>query len=506
MTSAIGLAEGAVSSRERDGTQMTSPSEVGPAPAAALPAPPGVAPARATWWPRLPISERKMLLLVGDLLLINLSLLVALHVRQPDARLDSLSPVWFIVLTGFWLLVAPAADCYKLRAAAHPRSGVSFTMRAAVVVLGAYLLTPYVTAPLLKSRAMTLVFVASVLVLLAMWRLGYASLLWQPQLRTRALVIGAGWAGQAIVQAIRAHANAAYDLVGFVDDDLAKVGTTVAGLPVLADSTGAMAVVRAARAEELIVAVMHDVGAPLHRFLSEAFEAGVRVTWMPDLYEAITARIAVQHVGDRWDAILPHGATGGFVYHCLKRSLDITIGALGTLAFIVALPLIALAIRLDSPGPIFYRQERVGLGGTPLRIVKFRSMVRDAESDGQAVWAVRGDRRVTRVGRFLRATHLDELPQFVGVLKGEMSLVGPRPERPAFVAQLQEQIPFYRARLRVKPGLTGWAQVMHRYGNSVDDALAKLQYDLYYIKHQSLMLDLHILAKTVGVMLKRDGI
>ena len=167
----------------------------------------------------------------------------------------------------------------------------------------------------------------------------------------------------------------------------------------------------------------------------------------------------------------------------------------------MVLPFVALAIYLESPGPIFYSQGRVGRAGRTFQLIKLRSMVPDAEQDGQARWAEEKDKRVTRVGRFLRRTRLDELPQCLNVLRGEMSLIGPRPERPEFVTRLQKRIPFYRSRLAVRPGLTGWAQVNYHYGSSVEDALVKLQYDLYYIKHKSLYLDLLILLKTIGVVL-----
>jgi lipopolysaccharide/colanic/teichoic acid biosynthesis glycosyltransferase len=171
----------------------------------------------------------------------------------------------------------------------------------------------------------------------------------------------------------------------------------------------------------------------------------------------------------------------------------------------VLLPLVALAIKLDSPGPVFYSQERTGYRGRVFRVWKFRSMVAAAEADGRARWAKPGDPRVTRVGRALRASRLDELPQVLNVLRGEMSIVGPRPERPEFVAALEQQIPFYRARLLVKPGLTGWAQIKYRYGSTAQDALVKLQYDLYYVKHRSLLLDALIIARTIGVVVGLRG-
>jgi len=167
--------------------------------------------------------------------------------------------------------------------------------------------------------------------------------------------------------------------------------------------------------------------------------------------------------------------------------------------------LTALAIRFESPGPIIYRQERVGLGGRSFMCLKFRSMSVDAEKDGVARWATRADPRVTRVGRLIRKVRIDELPQLISVLRGEMSFVGPRPERPSFVKELKEAIPFYDIRHSVKPGLTGWAQVRHTYGASVEDARKKLQFDLYYVKNHSLFLDLLVLIETVRVVLFGEG-
>ena len=173
--------------------------------------------------------------------------------------------------------------------------------------------------------------------------------------------------------------------------------------------------------------------------------------------------------------------------------------------FVILFPFVTIAIRLDSRGPIFYRQTRVGKAGENFQLLKLRSMIPEAETDGKARWADPADRRITRVGRLLRRTRLDELPQLYNVLKGEMSLIGPRPERPEFVVKLEKAIPFYRARLAVRPGLTGWAQTRFTYGSSVEDSLVKLQYDLYYIKHLSLYLDLLIFLGTFGVILSLRG-
>jgi exopolysaccharide biosynthesis polyprenyl glycosylphosphotransferase len=189
----------------------------------------------------------------------------------------------------------------------------------------------------------------------------------------------------------------------------------------------------------------------------------------------------------------------------VKRAFDIVMSSLLLLLASPIMLLTAIAIKLDSRGPLIYRQERVGLGGRPFMCLKFRSMRVDAEKDGVARWATKNDSRVTRVGAFIRKCRIDELPQLISVLRGEMSLVGPRPERPSFVQQLQAEIPFYDIRHSVKPGVTGWAQVRYSYGASVEDARRKHQFDLYYVKNHSLFLDLLVLVETVSVVLFREG-
>jgi exopolysaccharide biosynthesis polyprenyl glycosylphosphotransferase len=188
-----------------------------------------------------------------------------------------------------------------------------------------------------------------------------------------------------------------------------------------------------------------------------------------------------------------------------KRGLDIVCGLIIAAIFVVVFPFVAIAIKFDSPGSIFYKQERVGLSGAKFTIYKLRSMVQNAESNGKAQWAVKGDARITKVGNFIRKTRLDELPQVLNVLKGEMSIVGPRPERQQFIETLQHQIPGYTNRLKMKPGITGWAQVKYGYGSTIEDARIKHNHDMYYLKHQSLWLDLEILVSTFSVVFKMQG-
>jgi lipopolysaccharide/colanic/teichoic acid biosynthesis glycosyltransferase len=188
-----------------------------------------------------------------------------------------------------------------------------------------------------------------------------------------------------------------------------------------------------------------------------------------------------------------------------KRLVDVAGGLAGVLLFCLLTPLVALLIWLDTGRPIFYRQVRVGRGGRPFEMIKFRTMAVNAEREGEARWATPGDSRVTRAGRFLRRARLDELPNFINVVRGDLSLVGPRAERPEFVAMLQRDIPFYRSRLIVRPGLTGWAQVNHPYGHSITDAAMKLEYDLYYLKHRSMLFDVWIILRTIPTVLRFKG-
>jgi len=330
-------------------------------------------------------------------------------------------------------------------------------------------------------------------------------LLSRPFFRRRAIVIGAGQAGRTIVQAIKENLPSEYQLVGYIDDDPSKQGQVIEGVPVIGTRRDLLSLVKEKDVSEIILAITHTVHGELIRAIMDCQEQGAQVSLMALLYEEITGRVPVEHVGDDWCLILPldHAAIGSF-WPFLKRTMDILICGIGLIILALLFPILALAIYIDSPGSIFYTQERVGRGGQVFRIFKFRSMIPGAE-ENRAVWAEENDPRVTRVGRFLRRTMIDELPQLINVLRGEMSIVGPRPERPIFADQLAKQIPFYRARHAVKPGIAGWALINYGYSSSVLDALVKLQYDVYYIKHQSLVLDLFILLKTTGAMLSFRG-
>jgi exopolysaccharide biosynthesis polyprenyl glycosylphosphotransferase len=231
--------------------------------------------------------------------------------------------------------------------------------------------------------------------------------------------------------------------------------------------------------------------------------SGVRVVRPHEFYERIMRRASLDDVDESW-FLFNRPLRARRTYAAIKRLTDVVAGLLGSLLVCLIVPIIALLIALDDGGPVFFRQERVGRGRRPFLICKFRTMRENAEVEGP-VWAVPNDARVTRIGRLLRRTRLDELPQFFNVLKGDMALVGPRPERPQFVRVLERAVPFYQRRHLMRPGITGWATVRFGYGDTVTDKWRSHEYDLYYLKHRSPLLDLEILARTVAVMVLRKG-
>jgi exopolysaccharide biosynthesis polyprenyl glycosylphosphotransferase len=274
----------------------------------------------------------------------------------------------------------------------------------------------------------------------------------------------------------------------------------------LGPSRELLSVIEKHKIHEIVVTTNGRLKNKLFESLVECQAKGVRVSWMPEFYERLYQKVPVEHLDRSWALyMIQNRPVFNRMALGIKRLLDLILLLFALPVFLIILIPVALAIRLESPGPIFYRQVRCGRAGDLFMIYKFRTMVAHAEHDGKARWASKGDPRITRVGQFLRKARLDELPQLFNVFRGEMSIIGPRPERPEFVEQLEEVIPFYRMRHLVKPGLTGWAQINYDYGNTVDDALVKLQYDFYYVRYWSIWLDLYILFRTVGVVLLLKG-
>jgi len=263
-------------------------------------------------------------------------------------------------------------------------------------------------------------------------------------------------------------------------------------------------IIRSHNVDRVVVSLADARGQlPMDKLLDMKL-SGVTFDHLATVYEEYTGKIAIENLRPSW-LIFSEGFRKSRALHAVKRATDIGVASLGLLFTGPVMALVALLIRITSPGPTVFKQQRVGLNGGIFTLYKFRSMKPNAEARTGAVWATPDDRRITPVGRFLRRTRLDELPQFWNVLRGDMSLVGPRPERPEFISDLTRKIPFYGQRHVVKPGLTGWAQVKYSYGASVDDALQKLQYDLFYVKNLSIGLDLFIIFKTIQTVVLQRG-
>jgi exopolysaccharide biosynthesis polyprenyl glycosylphosphotransferase len=460
----------------------------------------------------VPLSARRVLLFLGDALGINGAVLAALYlwalVGNPvfGSAFVGQRWFWFPVLTGLWWLLAYLGDLYDISTAGQRLEATRRIGWAGLALLVIYLVVYFLSPRDALPRLFFLFFGGVSLGALLAWRWLYATVFTLPTFRRRVLIAGAGWAGRTIAETLFEYGNGDYAVVGFVDDDPEKQGRIVAGSPVLASSRELVDLAQTRRVDEVVVAVTHQMDGDLFQALMDCRAAGRDVIRMPELYEKLTRRVPVEHVERGWvvesmNNVQPLTRPSRWV----KRGIDIVLGVLGGMVLLVLLPFIALAIALDCPGPVFYRQVRSGRGGRQFQVWKLRTMVPNAEEEGKPQWATEEDERVTRVGRILRKTRLDELPQVINVMRGEMSIVGPRPERPEFIEELQERIPFYRTRLTIKPGLTGWAQIFYGYGSTVEDALIKLQYDLYYIRHWSLWLDLYVILKTVGVVLTLRG-
>lgn len=322
--------------------------------------------------------------------------------------------------------------------------------------------------------------------------------------RRDALVVGFNEQARALTDQIRRHRELGVDVIGFVAVDRSNLGKSWREVPVLGLVDELRELIDARNVREVVVAVGKQNEDLMTRVIAETADKNVRLKAVPSLYDALSGQARTTQLYNvplvdidpelmsLWD-------------RTLKRALDVTVSLLGLIFASPVMAAVAVGVKLDSPGPVFYSQERVGLNGKTFRIHKFRSMRQDAEKGSGPVWAQENDPRVTRVGAFIRKTRLDELPQLFNVLIGEMSLVGPRPERPFFVEKLERDLPYIRRREKVKPGLTGLAQVHHQYADSIEDWRGKLQYDFLYIDNLSFRNDVKVILRTVYIVLAGKG-
>lgn len=372
---------------------------------------------------------------------------------------------------------------------------------ASIFLAGVYYLFPN----LIIGRGVFALYVLVVMVVVVLWRFAYAALMATQSLSVGVLLVGAGELARRIYRETQQRSALGFHVVGCLAADPEAARENAAELPPV---LGGYEVLREhgerSDVDRVVVAITERRGKFPVRELLELRVRGKRVEDGCEFYEDLTGRMLVEYLRPS-QLIFGEGFAKDTFTLAVKRALDFFASSLGV---VLALPIwlvFPLLIKLDSPGTVFYRQERVGERGRPFDVLKFRSMCADAEAESGAVWATAGDVRVTRIGTLMRKTRIDEIPQLLNVLKGEMSFVGPRPERPVFVEQLAEQIPYYLERHSVKPGVTGLAQVKYPYGATVEDAVEKLRFDLYYIKNMGLWMDLSIIFETVKVVLFGKG-
>jgi exopolysaccharide biosynthesis polyprenyl glycosylphosphotransferase len=464
---------------------------------------------RRRW--RLQDGERRLVLLTGDFLAGIGSTFLALYFwGQLDwlgfsAVFVRFRAGWFFVLPIIWLLLM--INNYDVLHAASWRETLRGVLLSALGGIFLYLLLYFTSQPGSLPRRGVLYFLILATLLTLIWRWLYIKVFTAPNFMRRVLVVGAAESGRTMLRVFQTISPPPFILVGFVDDDPEKVEQKLGNYDVLGDSRNLLDLIEEQSITDLIVAILGPMRGEMFQAVLDAQEQGVNITRMPVAYEEILGRLPINHLESDW-------LLRSFVdelristlYRIQKRILDIFGGIVGVMLYVLLFPWVSLAILIESGRPILYLQPRLGQGGHVFSVVKFRTMVQDAEADGEAHWAREGDPRTTRVGRLLRRMHIDEFPQFWNVLRGQMSLVGPRPERPELVAELEKQIPFYRARLLSKPGITGWAQVNYGKGASVQGSAEKLEYDLYYIKHRSFQLDFWILIRTLGSVFGFRGV
>jgi exopolysaccharide biosynthesis polyprenyl glycosylphosphotransferase len=475
------------------------------------------------WLPilRLGSAERRLILAVMDYLLLASALIISVAMRTellPTPAAIVGYGKWFVTLALVWFLVATVFDAYNLARAASTTFGLYAAAASAGATSLIYLAIPWLT-PALENRTQAFLFILLATLGLSGWRFIYARLFAHPAFQRRALIVGTGRHSFALAEALQKKwagsvANpfrgTGYILLGFVDPcrSASGEGHILAGLPVLGGCGDLTRLARTLGADEIIVAPveMAENDGSLYEALLDCRELGIPITNLATLYERLTGRVAVEFASSDIESVSGHG-DGALLRSnaLLKRMIDLTVALLGLWVVLLLMAVVALANAWTSPGPLFFRQQRVGQGGRPFKILKFRTMVPDAERLTGAIWADEEDSRVTPIGWWLRKTHLDELPQAFNILRGEMSIVGPRPERPEFVGHLARSIPYYRARHSVRPGLTGWAQIHQSYGDTVALAQEKLEYDLFYVKRTSFLLDTLIMLRTVAMVLGLRG-
>ncbi|MFC7356885.1 sugar transferase [Jejudonia soesokkakensis] len=452
------------------------------------------------------ISERKILLRILDIAsVLALLYVIGLIFKFDYFLINKEHWVWSIVLAIYLTLFASIFELYNLQKASKFEVVVQNVILTSSVTVLFYLLTPFYTPTLPTNRLQIVYFYMAINIALFVWRYAYISLISTPRFYKRILLISNSEDQHAIIESLH-KSDPNYRVVGTIATDIDSQEVTVDSI-IEFPSEGIYQTVLKHQISEIVVGDTQGEGVPveINNQLLRLLELGTPIREYTQVYEEINRRVPVHHAEKDFYRYFPFSRSNqNKLYLFFHRVLDLLFSVLGLAFGLLIFPLVMVGNLFANRGPLFYSQIRVGKNGMPFRIYKLRSMIVDAEKHG-AQFAEKEDVRVTRFGSFLRKTRFDEIPQFINVIKGDMSVIGPRPERPVFVEELSKKIPFYEVRHLVKPGVTGWAQVNASYGTTDADALEKLQYDLYYIKHRRLFLDISIVIKTLSTIIFYRG-
>lgn len=453
-------------------------------------------------------GSRSLALLIFESLLTCLCGIAAILIRFQSEWVEVLWSEYTWIKLLFLMIVVQGAfylsDLYDLRMIRQRTVLYLRIFQAIGLASVALAILFYVVPTLMLGRGVFLVSMVLMLTTMICWRVLVMWIIGHPRLAERILILGTDSNAVNLAREVLERQEESYKIVGFVGDDPALVGKSLINPRVIGLTTELESLVNQHHIDRIVVAVAdRRKHLPLDLLLDMRLRDGIAIEESVSFFERLTGKISTEVLRPSW-LIFSSNTWLTRVYKKGRRLIDVIAGFIGLVLSLPIMLLTAIAIKLDSKGPIFYTQERVGKGSESFQIVKFRSMRTDAEKDGP-VWAKEADDRITRIGRIIRKLRIDELPQFINVLRGEMSFIGPRPERPEFVRLLEQEIPYYSQRHLVKPGLTGWAQIRYPYGASIDDAKEKLQYDLYYIKNLSPLLDLIILFETIRIVIFGRG-
>lgn len=449
------------------------------------------------------ISERKILLRIIDVGIVLLMLYVVSNAFSFHYfRITQANYYWTVVLALYINLIGSVFDMYNLQVASSKFLVLKSTILTASVTTLLFLLTPYYTPLLPNNRIQIIIFFLAILGALLLWRFFYILFLASNRFIKKVIFIGNSKKMAAYVTELT-QVNPHYLVVGFVATDSRN---HVNGLNKIEIADLEQAIMQHGVTEIVVTDEYKKINTTqLYSKLLDSLEKGVSIREYEDVYESSTDRLLIHMEDNELEAFFPFSRNNQNAFYLFYNSvLDKILAIIGLLLLFAFLPIIYFFNLFFNRGPLFYTQERVGKNGVPFQIYKLRSMVIDAEKEG-AVYATTNDSRITPFGKFLRKTRIDEVPQFINIVKGDMSIIGPRPERPVFVKEIAASLPLYQIRHVIKPGLTGWAQVNYPYGSNLEDSLMKLRYDLYYIKHRSLFLDINIVIKTLGTVLFAKG-